>query len=79
MKRGHGTRHELRRHCRDPQRLEQRVSTVGWLPGCDSASDTPVPCLVCDPFLGNGTGVPGPPRKAGTGSDAISSGAPSRG
>lgn len=38
-----------------PQRLEQRVTTAGWVPGCDCAAGEPIPCLVCDPFLGSGT------------------------
>lgn len=38
-------------------RLEKRVETVGWRPGCECDAGDPVPCIVADPFAGSGTVV----------------------
>lgn len=36
------------------KRLEKRVETTGWKPGCAHGHD-PISCLVLDPFMGSGT------------------------
>ena len=36
-------------------RATQRLTTVGWEPGCSCAAGEPVPCVILDPFCGSGT------------------------
>lgn len=55
-----GPRSEEREHLEHgtagyAQRLEKRVETTGWSPGCKCGGASVVPCVVLDPFAGSGT------------------------
>ena len=51
---GERTEHGIGRHRACTRAGESNSTTTGWAPTCEHA-ETPVPCLILDPFFGSGT------------------------